>query len=49
MSDYNVNELINGLLEQIAQQAKENALLKVQLTLATREVAGEEDSQDGIE
>lgn len=43
-NELNVNELLNGLLDQISQQAREIALLRVQLALATREVAEEEDA-----
>jgi hypothetical protein len=36
------NDLVNGLLETVAQQAKEIALLRVQLSFALADEAPEE-------
>lgn len=42
-----VNDMVNGLLECIANQAKEVALLKVQLALLSKtEDAGEEEEAE---
>jgi hypothetical protein len=31
-----VNDLVNGLLDEVAEQARQLALLKIQLAVATR-------------
>jgi hypothetical protein len=42
-----VNELVNGLLDQVAQQAKEIAMLRVHLAIATKDDAEEGVAEDG--
>lgn len=34
---FDVNDIVNGLLDQIANLSKENAMLKVQIGLITQE------------
>lgn len=43
-----VNDLVNGLLDQIANQAKEIAMLRVQLAVALKpqESAGDADGDE---
>lgn len=45
MNNVDVNDLVNGLLDQVASQAREVALLRVQLALATRPAPVEEEGE----
>lgn len=50
MSDQiDVNDLVNGLLDQISTQARELAVLRVQLTLANKQLAESAGDADGDE
>lgn len=44
MSDIDVQDIVNGLLGQLGEQAKEIALLRIQLQIANKPPVEEDDA-----